>query len=492
MSQPTNSVPARLSYILTLVDRRATCGYLSFTKSHAVGCGGLEIAHYFLSRRRHGRCWSLRLADCRARRARFQRQRFAVRRELRGCAVAVFDNYWATTLAFARSLGRQGVPLHFYGSGAGRWSRYCTRHSRCPPVDSVDEFQPWLRERLRSGDITRVAPTTDMIAFHASALRNEFAPEVQRTIAPLVEIENCLIKTRFSAINGSTDSRLLPTFAPDSVDGAIAAAAALGYPVMMKPKSHLAVGLDRGHLLMDERDLLRHYRQYRIAPGQECIAASYPELAWPLLQRYIASARNRVYSVTGIKDADNGVLTACVSYKRDQWPPDTGVSTLQISHDDGRILEFGLNIVDKTLSRGIFEVELLAEGDALYAIDLNPRAFGFLELDLARGSDLPWLWFRSTLEVQAPIPRRPPTEVPIEARHWLLRALKALAGAQAPPDAAEAERSDRSKARVSVSMLGHRSDPLPMIISNLHLLRHPRSLMRAQFASSGVARYDKV
>jgi D-aspartate ligase len=396
---------------------------------------------------------------------------------MRGCAVAVFDNYWATSLAFARSLGRQGVPLHFYGSGAGRWSRYCTRRFRCPPAECVDDFQAWLRDKLRSGEITRIAPTTDLIAFHASVLRSEFAPEVQRTIAPLAEIENCLIKTRFSAVNASTDSPLLPTFSPDSVDGAKAAAAALGYPVMMKPKSHLAVGLDRGHLLMNEADLLRHYRQYSVAPGQEPIATRYPELAWPLLQRYLASANNRVYSVTGIKDADTGVLTACVSYKRDQWPPNTGVSTLQISHVDTRILELGLKVIDQTLSRGIFEVELLADGDALYAIDLNPRAFGFLELDIARGADLPWLWYRSTLEPQQPIPPTL-TETPLEARHWLLRALRAMARAHTPLDAIDAQNSDPSTRRRSLSMLGHRSDPLPMIISNLHLLRHPRSLMR--------------
>src|SRR5271166_5024005 len=92
-----------------------------------------------------------------------------VTRKRLDCAVTVFDNYWGTTLAFARSLGRRGVPLHFYGNGAGRWSRYCTRHMRCPPVERVGEFQPWLRDRLRSGDITRIAPTTDLIAFHTSA-----------------------------------------------------------------------------------------------------------------------------------------------------------------------------------------------------------------------------------------------------------------------------------------------------------------------------------
>jgi D-aspartate ligase len=416
------------------------------------------------------------------------RKTVTVRRRSSDRAVAIFDNYWATTLAFARSLGRQGVPLHFYGSGAGRWSRYCTRHLRCPPVERVDEFQPWLRERLRSGDITRVAPTTDLIGFHTSVLRNEFAPEVQRTIAPTVEIENCLIKTRFAAIGALAAGRMLPTLAPDSVEGAVKAAAALGYPVMLKPKSHLAVGFaERGQLLMNEADLLRHYHRYQIAPGQEGIAAMYPELAWPLLQRYIASARNRVYSVTGFKDADAGVLTACVSYKREQWPPDVGVSTLQISCDDQRILEVGLEIVNQTLSRGIFEVELLADGDALYAIDLNPRAFGFLELDIARGSDLPWLWFRSTIDAQAPVPQ-PLSEGPLQARHWLLHVMRAMA--HAPEDAVESDPHAPSTPRASVSMLGHRSDPLPMILSNLHLLRHPRSLVRAQFASSRIMKRD--
>ena len=134
----------------------------------------------------------------------------------------------------------------------------------------------------------------------------------------------------------------------------------------------------------------------------------------------------------------------------------------------------------------------MADGDALYAIDLNPRAFGFLELDLARGADLPWLWFRSTIEGQAPSSPQPLSNVPIQARHWFLHFIKVMARGITPSRAVAAEENVRKSPRVSVSMLGHRSDPLPMIISNLHLLRHPRSLVRAQFASSRVARYRKV
>jgi hypothetical protein len=217
----------------------------------------------------------------------------------------------------------------------------------------------------------------------------------------------------------------------------------------------------------------------------------YPELAWPLMQRYIASARNRVYSVTGIKDADGGVLLACASYKREQWPPDVGVSTLQISCDDSRILDAGLKILNQTLSRGIFEVELLADGDALYAIDLNPRAFGFLELDLARGSDLPWLWFCSTKEPQWSAPQ-PLSDAPFQARHWLMHAMRAMARSPIPAYPGGSDRTDRGNPRETVSMLGNWSDPVPMIISNLHLLRHPRSLARGLFASSNVARYRIV
>jgi D-aspartate ligase len=394
----------------------------------------------------------------------------------------VFDNYWATTLAFAHSLGRHGVPLHFYGRGAGRWSRYCTRHMGCPPVERADEFQPWLKEQVRRGDIGCVAPTTDLIAFYASALREEFEPAVRRTIAPLREIEDCLLKPRLTLTSAALGLPTLDTLSPDNPQEVVATAAALGYPLMLKPKSHLVVGFgDRGRLIRNEAELLRYYRRYPITPGQDRLAASYPELLWPLLQRYVPSARHRVYSVSGIKDADGGVLAACVSYKREQWPPDVGVSTVQISHEDGRILETGLRIVNQVLSRGIFEVELLAEGDVLYAIDLNPRAFGFLELDMARGFDLPWLWFRSTLEPLAPLSYAP-SPVSYEARHRVMHLIRAVMRDASPPG----ERRDPLRSRRSVSMLGHWSDPVPMIISNCYLLRHPRSWLRAQFASAHV------
>jgi D-aspartate ligase len=416
--------------------------------------------------------------------------------------VALLDNFGSPTLAFASSLGPRGVPLHFYGRGAGRWSRYSSRRSGCPPVEDANRFLPWLRRRVRSGEIQRVAPTTDLIAFYVSMLREDFAPEVRRTIPPLIELERSLIKTRFGAACARTGQAVPITEAPDDAGAGIATAGRLGFPLMMKPKSHLLVGDERGRLLNDVRELRKYYRPYEIAPGRESLAERYPELLWPLLQKYVPSARTRVFSVSGYKDLDGGIIAASLSCKRRQWPPDTGISTSQISADDARVLSRGLQTVDKLVSCGIFELELLESGPELLAIDLNPRAFGFIDLDIARGNDLPWLWFESTLRPLtaeratgvagngALLTAPPPTPLPpvIECRlpipYTISRFINTLLGTgsadETGPDAVTASRV--------IPMLGQWSDPLPMLLANMRQLRHPGSLVRPYVVAAAAQR----
>ena len=393
--------------------------------------------------------------------------------------VSVISNDWAPTLAFAVSLGRQGVPLDFYGPGVGRWSRHCRRRGACPPVEQANRFLPWLKERVRSGQIQRLAPTTDLIAYYLARIRSEFSPEVQRAITPLAELERCLIKTRFSVACNEVGQRVPAFAAPDDVDGAIVDARSIGYPLIVKPKSHLVVGAsDRGQLVHDEATLLRVYRRYEVALGQEEIADSYPELRWPLLQAYLPSAQRCVYSVSGIKDADSGIVAAILTSKREQWPPDIGVSTVQVTCNDERILNVGLKTIDRLISRGIFELELLTDGDQLLAIDLNPRAFGFIMLDMAVGNDLPWLWFQATLATVNPLRQSAPLPE-LESRfvvpYLFAHGIRSLLGPHGVPN-----RTTPRSARW-ISMLGHSSDPVPMLLANLRLLRllpHRGGLLR--------------
>jgi predicted ATP-grasp superfamily ATP-dependent carboligase len=409
--------------------------------------------------------------------------------------VALIDNFGSPTLSFAVSLGSRGVPLHFYGSGAGRWSRYASRRIKCPPVEDADRFVPWLRRRVRSGEIQRVAPTTDLIAFYVSMLREDFAPEVRRTIPPLLELERALIKTRFGAACARNRQAVPVTEAPDDAGAGVATAERLGFPLMMKPKSHLVIGDERGRVLNDLRELREYYRPYEISPGRESLAERYPELVWPLLQKYVPSARTRVFSVSGYKDPQGGIIAASLSCKRRQWPPDTGISTSQVSAVDARILSRGLETVDKLISRGIFELELLESGTELLAIDLNPRAFGFIDLDIAIGNDLPWLWFESTLRpltggpaagnpqpLPAPLTAAPPKliECRLPIPYTISRCINALLGVRS---ADESEPDTVAATRV-IPMLGHWDDPLPMLLANLQQLRHPGSLIRPYIAAA--------
>ena len=395
--------------------------------------------------------------------------------------VAVFDNYWAPTLAFAKSLGSRRVPLHFYGSGAGRWSRYCKQRRSCPPVEDAAAFLPWLQAKVRSGEISRVAPTTDLIAYYVSRIRDEFSPDVRRSILPLEEIETCLIKTRFADACAQLGLAEATTASPRTLNEAEKAAAEIGLPIIIKPKSHLVVGTaDRGHLVRNASELRAKFRQYSVIKGQDEMAERYPELLLPLMQRYVPSARDRVYSVSGCKDPERGIVASSLSYKREQWPPVVGTSTVQISCNDERILRAGLQIVDRLISRGIFELELLADGDNLLPIDLNPRAFGFIELDIALGRDLPWLWYRSTFEPVEPLEQSLPT-IALEARNSFLYHLRRLVGGPARKASPAIDRRDPQRPRASITMLGHWSDPVPVIVSYLHLLRHPRSLVIDQF-----------
>jgi D-aspartate ligase len=402
--------------------------------------------------------------------------------------VAIFDNAYASTLAFVDSLGQRGVPLHVYGArglGFTRWSRYRSRYARCPSIDRPDEFLPWLRQQIRSGAITRVAPTSDLLAYYLSELRDEFSESVRQTIPPLAEIESCLIKSRFAAACTAKGINTPATAAPATIGEALSFAEQVGYPLVLKAKSHLAVGMaERGTVVENGQQLRERFVAFAVVPGHESIAARYPELRLPLLQRFIPSADRRVYSVSGFKHAQLGIVSAAVSYKREQWPPKVGISTHQVGSASEQILQLGLLAVDQLVSCGIFELELLIDGDHLLAIDLNPRSFGFMNLDIARGSDLPWLWYLATHN-QLPL-LRAISQLPVmESRQSLPFFVSRLVMLLSGPRRRQQWRQFRNELRSSwVSMTGQWHDPAPKLLALFSVLRHPGSLVRPYWRAS--------
>ena len=361
---------------------------------------------------------------------------------------------------------------------AGRWSRFRTSYRRCPPVDDTDAFLPWLRGKLRSGEIGRVLPTTDLLAYYVSCLREEFSETVRRAIPPLGEIEDCLIKSRFAERCAKVGVKVPATSTARDLGEALRLAEEIGFPMIVKPNSHLGIGMaERGAVIESEKELRASFKPYSFHRLHRLFARAYPDLAGPLIQSYLPAGDRRVYSVSGVKDPANGIVAAALTYKAEQWPPRVGISTQQISCQDQRILQAGVAAVDALISCGIFELEMIEQDGELHVIELNPRGFGFMALDIELGNDLPWLWYQSTF---GPVAKAaaPARETPLQCRSALQFHVSRWVGLLKGPGryrklvAYAGELSSQT-----VLMSGRWRDPLPMLIALLSNLRHPRSLI---------------
>jgi hypothetical protein len=391
----------------------------------------------------------------------------------------VFDTESPASLTLLHALGRRGVPVHVFGPGRfppGRLSPYCAHAETCPDPVRFHEFQTWLRERLSSGAITRVAPTSDLIAYHCAALRDAFPPQVRDTIHSLDEIETVLIKSRLNERCRALDLPFPTTWYPESSADAEALAPALPYPVIIKPRSHLGVGTSyRGAVVHAADEFLAAFGPRAAAIGQEPLLERYPELRWPMVQRYPAAGPPVLHSFLGLRDHRTGIVAEAMVYKTDAWPPVVGIGTEFVTFDDPVTRAAGRRVVDAVLSHGLFHIEMLVEGEGRLIIDVNPRAYQAISLDIARGNDLPWLWYRSTLE---PVPVQAPPAAGMSWRRKSIFHLSHWTRVVGGPDRGTKWRRYRELLRTP-AVGGTEGSPLVVRLAcELRLLRHPRSLVR--------------
>jgi len=394
--------------------------------------------------------------------------------------VAVFDVGLPPGIAFLRSLGRAGVPTTAYASSTsapGRWSRHAKSFQRCPAIDQIDAFIDWLTAEMLCDRIDLVAPTSDWVAFAtAEALsRAGRDPSGHPSVDALLD---CLLKDRFAPAMEAAGFPTPATAVPRSAEEAIVLARSIGYPVVMKPKSHLGVGGARGGLVRSDAELLEMYRPYEVGSGQDTVLAHDAGLSLPLLQKYHGPSDFDLVSVTGCLGPDGDLLALGHSKKIRQWPPDTGVGTVFEAVGEQSFTEDAVNAVRQVIGKGIFELEVLVRRDdesEFWGIDLNPRAFGQISLDIAHGRDLPLLWYQSVTGQRAT-----PAEVPSDApQYWQqavpLAASVAVMLALGPSRAAHLR--DLKTIASCVGATHSWRDPLPALVLGVHFLRHPSTLL---------------
>jgi D-aspartate ligase len=397
-------------------------------------------------------------------------------------AVAVLDADTPPGLAFVRSLGRHGVPMHVYSARrapVARLSRYCTRFGPCPDPEDAEKFLPWIKAESAKGLFSYVAPTSDLMAFYMAEFPECFPKGQAKALPSRESVLDMLFKDRFDAACTRNGIRAPWTSFPLSVEEALKGAASLPYPVILKPKSHVGVGWARGVVVRDEVALRKAFGPYPVRPETKMLMDRFPELRWPMIQEYVPGALEHLYSISGVLGHDGELLAWAGSKKTQQWPPTLGVGIVFEAWNDAAPVALGLKFVKEALGKGIFELELIwdARTQTYVAIDLNPRAHGHIAFDIARNNDLPLLWYH--MATGAKLSALPAASDDVKWLHSIPYHVGNVIGVLKGPGRKERLATYVENMRgKTVDIINDVSDPMPSVAHTYFMLRHPGGLIK--------------
>jgi predicted ATP-grasp superfamily ATP-dependent carboligase len=411
--------------------------------------------------------------------------------------ILLCDATYYGTLAAVRSLGRSGIGVVVADSvrvAPALWSRYAAGRRRCPAVSDSERFVEWL---LRFGEEEAqhvLYPTSDEVVFLLSAHRDElsrrfvmYQPDLETTLRVL-DKKRLIEEAR--AVGFDTPE----TWFPESVADVERAGRETDGPLMFKPRTQLFLETHRkGDIApRDVAGLRAAYDQFardnRFGPPT---ATRFPELTRPMLQRYYPEAVDCIYSLSGFRDRSGKHLAILGAIKVLQRPRRMGIG---LCFEDAAVVpelaERAANLLGRLNYYGIFEIEFVRAGDRMLLIDLNPRYYGQLALDVARGLDLPLLAYTATLGDDAEVARLvaalPAPGVPYAFCNrvglYVLVGAQRLFGTMSPSDAARWREWSKPNGKVVVDSVFAPDDQGPLLADTMRQLydcvRHPRAFVR--------------
>jgi hypothetical protein len=162
------------------------------------------------------------------------------------------------------------------------------------------------------------------------------------------------------------------------------------------------------------------------------------------------------------------------------WPPELGIGTRFEVVPEQPFTGAAIAAVQQVLGVGLFELEVVVQHAAaeIWPIDLNPRGYGQISLEIARGNDLPMLWYQvvTGVSLTGTRPRRRrPRYWQTGVLHYTGAVIAIVGGPQRLLRLREFLGSVRAP-RVG-PMLDWR-DVGPAIASAIATLRHPGGLIR--------------
>jgi predicted ATP-grasp superfamily ATP-dependent carboligase len=259
------------------------------------------------------------------------------------------------------------------------------------PLPDPGAFMSGLERIVSTDRFDMLMPGTDMSLLDVSRNRVRLAPHVQIGLPPHAVVERALDKRELiaaAARHGLTSPR---TTLCASTSEAIEAAAAMGYPLMVKPPCSVIEGGSS-----------RIRRSATVVSNDGEMEAATRRLGVVLVQERLDG---HPVSFAGVF-ADGRLLAEAVSRYHRTWPPDAGSVCYSLTIDGGPELRRRvIGLLDDLGWEGVFELELLEDlhrADVWQAIDLNPRPYGSLAVAIEAGANIPAVWCDHVLGQSGP------------------------------------------------------------------------------------------
>jgi predicted ATP-grasp superfamily ATP-dependent carboligase len=341
-------------------------------------------------------------------------------------------------------------------------------------------------------------PTTDDLAWLIALHRGLLAQWFQLYAPSIDAVYGVLNKKRLDATCRASGLEVPRTWFPESEADLARIAGEARFPVLVKPQTQILFASHTKGLRADDgAELTARFREFlaRNHYGQALLEFD-PGAEVPMIQEMHAEAATGIYSLSGFVDPTAELFVARAAVKVLQRPRKLGIG---LCFEEAPVRPELAAKVAQLCQRlgyfGVFEVEFIAAGERMLALDFNPRLYSQMAFDIDRGVPLPLLVYLGAIGDEAGL--RAQIE---QARQVLdggdrvychrfvlevmLRGQK-LSGRISATEASTWRRwwTDHHSRATATDAVADRQDSLPALVdAALHLYgyaRHPRAFVRS-------------
>ncbi len=407
------------------------------------------------------------------------------------------------TLAAARCYGRANIPVTLAGTKRltqTRWSRFVNQTVQAPDPSDTEEFEAWLLEFGKHHRGMFLYPTSDDMAWMLASRQEGLGEYYRMMQPPLSTIVSLLDKKRLYGICVELGIDIPETLFPDSPSALLAVKDQLELPTLIKPRTQMLLDSKlKGRVVRSAPELEPEYQRFREENVyRDAILEFDPSISWPMLQRYHAEATVDTYSLSGFIDRTGDIFVVRAARKVFQRPRRLGVGLCFVSDVEHVALTRKVFELCRHVGYfGAFEAEFVHVGERHLLIDFNPRFYGQMAFEVARGMPLPLLVYQAAhaLDGNALRARVGPTDMagdPERAYHfsnrWILElalVTQRLSGRLLPSERRAIRGVLDEPGSTYVDAVRDPSDRGPwaadVLINLEHFGRHPRDFMRKFF-----------